>query len=109
MRCAHGRVSRWKNHPSQIETSDSVNDESDVGGWPSLKSGTPPQDTDHDGMPDSWETANGYNPNDPADRNGDHDGDGYTNLEEYLNGLVTKELVAGSNPWGPQNLRFTDR
>jgi hypothetical protein len=45
-------------------------------------------DTDRDGMPDAWETANGLNPNDAADGNGDTDGDGYTNLEEYLNSLV---------------------
>jgi pectate lyase len=45
-------------------------------------------DTDQDGMPNSWESANGLNANDPADRNGDTDADGYTNLEEYLNSLV---------------------
>jgi len=39
-------------------------------------------------MPDSWEKANGLNPGDPSDGNGDLDNDGYTNLEEYLNGLV---------------------
>ena len=46
-----------------------------------------PADTDHDGMPDAWEKAHGLDPHDPADRNGDRDGDGYTNLEEYLNSL----------------------
>ncbi|MBN1116170.1 MAG: T9SS type A sorting domain-containing protein [Bacteroidales bacterium] len=61
---------------------------SDVGGYPSLEEGTPPVDTDHDGMPDAWETANNLNPDDPQDRNGDADTDGYTNLEEYLNSLV---------------------
>ncbi|MEV6304330.1 RICIN domain-containing protein [Actinoplanes sp. NPDC051861] len=40
-------------------------------------------DTDRDGMPNSWETANGFNPN-AADHNGDADGDGYRNIEEYL-------------------------
>jgi hypothetical protein len=45
-------------------------------------------DTDQDGMPNVWETANGFNPDDADDRNGDADGDGYTNLEEYLNSLV---------------------
>ena len=38
-------------------------------------------------MPDEWETAHKLNPNDAADRNGDADADGYTNLEEYLNSL----------------------
>jgi hypothetical protein len=57
----------------------------DVGGWPLLAGGTPPVDTDHDGMPDAWETARGLNPADPSDGNQDADGDGFTNLEEYLN------------------------
>jgi pectate lyase len=58
----------------------------DVGGWPTLASGTPPTDTDHDGMPDDWENTHGLNPNDPSDRNlvGPN---GYTMLENYLNEL----------------------
>ena len=42
-------------------------------------------DTDNDGMPDDWERANGLNPDDASDGPADADGDGYTNLEEYLN------------------------
>ena len=38
-------------------------------------------------MPDAWEKAHGLNSNDPSDRIADRDGDGYTNLEEYLNSL----------------------
>lgn len=49
--------------------------------------GTPPTDTDQDGMPDSWESMRGLNPNTPDD-SGDDDGDGYTNIEEYLSCLV---------------------
>ncbi len=41
-------------------------------------------DTDRDGMPDSWELANGLNPNDPSDAPLDPDGDGVINLKEYL-------------------------
>lgn len=59
-----------------------------VGGWPDLKSLPAPADTDRDGMPDKWEKARKLDPSDPADRNGDADDDGYTNLEEYLNSLV---------------------
>jgi hypothetical protein len=46
------------------------------------------QDGDRDGMPDQWETAHSLNPNDPADGSRDHNNDGYTNLEEYLNCLI---------------------
>ena len=67
-------------------TGHNINGESDVGGWPTLAAGSAPTDTDGDGMPDAWETANGTNPN-VADNNGDIDSDGYTNLEEYLNSL----------------------
>jgi hypothetical protein len=60
---------------------------SDVGGWPTLATGTPPTDTDRDGMPDSWETAHGLNPNNAADRNNYTLSPDYTNLEVYLNEL----------------------
>ncbi|MBW7989356.1 MAG: pectate lyase [Planctomycetes bacterium] len=62
-----------------------INDESDVGAWPELKSAKPPKDSDKDGMPDKWEKRYGFNSNDSSDRNNDPDKDGYTNLEEYLN------------------------
>ena len=38
-----------------------------VNAWPALKTGTPPEDSDHDGMPDEWEKTNGLNPNDAND------------------------------------------
>jgi hypothetical protein len=62
----------------------------DVGGWDNYPEVHRPADwdTDHDGMPDAWEKSHGLNPNDPSDRNGDFNGDGYTNLEKYLNSLV---------------------
>jgi len=41
-------------------------------------------DSDDDGMPDAWESAAGLNPNNPADAGLDKDGDGQSNLEEYL-------------------------
>jgi hypothetical protein len=43
-------------------------------------------DTDYDGMLDSWERFYGLNPNDPKDADDDEDNDGYTNLEEYMSG-----------------------
>jgi hypothetical protein len=44
-----------------------------------------PIDSDADGMPDDWESSNGFNPNDPADAAQDADGDGLTNLAEFQN------------------------
>jgi hypothetical protein len=38
-------------------------------------------------MPDEWEQKMGLNAGDPSDAAADRNGNGYTNLEEYLNGL----------------------
>jgi hypothetical protein len=65
-----------------------VLDPKDVGGWPELKSAEAPADADHDGMPDAWETERGLNPNDATDGSKDRNEDGYTNVEEYLNGIA---------------------
>ncbi len=59
-----------------------------VGGYPSLEKGTPPTDTDRDGMPDEWEETVGLNPKDPSDSNRDRNADGYKNIEEYLHALL---------------------
>ena len=48
--------------------------------------GTPYEDSDHDAMPNTWETVHGLNPHDASDGPKDADGDGYTNVEEFLNG-----------------------
>jgi hypothetical protein len=53
---------------------------------PTLNSATPPADSDHDGMPDEFETACNLDPDDPSDRN-DVAPDGYTMLEKYLNSI----------------------
>jgi hypothetical protein len=64
--------------------------QADVGGWEDYPEVRRPADwdTDGDGMPDAWEKQRGLNPEDPADGPADADGDGYTNLEEYLNWLA---------------------
>jgi hypothetical protein len=62
----------------------------DVGGWENYPEvhRAADWDTDQDGIPDHWEKSHDLNPNDPADGNKDLTGDGYTNLEKYLNSLV---------------------
>jgi pectate lyase len=65
-----------------------ITSETQVGGFPTIATGaTPCPDADLDGMPDTWENGMGLNPNLANDRNFDADGDGFTNLEEYLGGL----------------------
>lgn len=66
--------------------------------WPTLNSTEAPIDSDNDGMPDDWETANGLNPNSAADGNTLND-EGYTMLEVYLNSLVA-DITAAQNEGG---------
>jgi hypothetical protein len=57
---------------------------------------TPGKDTDGDGLPDTWESANNLNPN-VDDGALDPDDDGLTNLQEY---------AGGTDPWlGPAGLK----
>ena len=70
-------------------TGTNIASEADVKGPGLLFSAPPRVDTDNDGMPDDWEIAHGLNPNDPSDANGDRDGDGWTNIEEYINSITT--------------------
>lgn len=51
-------------------------------------------DSDGDGLPDDWETANGLNSHDPTDAGLDSDADGLGNLQEYQ---------AGTNPRNPSS------
>ena len=62
-----------------------VSSQSDVGGWPVLNSSPASVDSDADGMPDAWERS--FNPNHDLSWTSasDADGDGYTNIEEFLN------------------------
>lgn len=77
----------------------------DVGGWENYGNESRPAgfDTDNDGMPDWWESLKGLNPNSAANDftecNADPDGDGYTNLEDYLNWLATPnvQVAAGAS------------
>jgi pectate lyase len=58
-----------------------IDSQKEVGGWPTYPPAQPYQDDNHNGLPDDWEAR--YRVSDP---NADPDGDGYTNLEEFLNG-----------------------
>ncbi len=62
----------------------------DVGGWDDYPEVHRPAnwDADGDGMPGQWEVSHGLDPHDASDGPADADGDGYTNLEDYLNSLV---------------------
>jgi pectin methylesterase-like acyl-CoA thioesterase len=80
-------------HPSGI-----IDTQADAGGLPVYTTVTPPVDTDHDGMPDAWETSHSLNPANAND--GPLPGtEGYTNLENYLNAIASSETgidVSGS-------------
>ncbi|WP_052825732.1 pectate lyase family protein [Neotamlana nanhaiensis] len=79
--------------PGMIDT------ELDAGGFPEYTSETRPEDwdTDHDGLPNWWEEAKGFNINsevgDFSDANKDEDKDGFTQLEDYLNWLAQPHYV----------------
>jgi pectate lyase len=64
------------------------NDPEEVGGWPALLPAPAPVDSDGDGMPDDWELLAWLDPLTAADGNADKDGDGWTNLEEYLHEMA---------------------
>jgi pectate lyase len=63
-----------------------IDSQTDVGGWPELRSATASPDSDSDGMPDAWETKHGLDPGNAEDRNL-AGRDGYTMLEKYLNSI----------------------
>jgi hypothetical protein len=73
-----------------------ITDIRQVGGYPEYK-GEPYTDTDKDGMPDAWEKKYGLNSNDATDAIKDCNGDGYTNIEKYINGINPKKKVDWTN------------
>ncbi len=70
----------------------------DVGGWPALQSAEAPRDSDNDGMPNEWEKKYSLDANNANDGSSDKDGDGYSNIEEYLNGTDPTEFVDYTKP-----------
>ena len=81
-----------------------IDSQAAVGGWPVLNSTPTPLDTDQDGMPNFWETTLGLNPL-IAGNNNDRDGDGYTDLEEYLNWLAAPHATVFTNTYVDIDLR----
>ena len=85
---------------------DFINDPNEDGNpktasFPTLTSETRPTgfDTDNDGIPDEWETANGLNPNNASDAvlyTLDTEKGWYTNIEVYINSLV-EHIVKAQN------------
>ncbi len=75
---------------------------SDVNGYTEANFGTGSReagfDTDRDGIPDDWETANGLNPNSAADAAAFtlDPAKYYTNLEVYANSLVQDIMLSGN-------------
>ena len=82
-----------------------IDSQNDVGGWPAYNSTTAPIDTDGDGMPNTWETANGLNANDISDGPAYTLNSIYTNVEVYLNSLVSS-ITTSQNQNGVAN--YTD-
>ncbi len=70
-----------------------IDSQTDVGGWPELKSLSAPLDSDGDGLPDAWEIRYGLDSRDASNASKDRDSDGYTNIEEYLNGTDPTAFV----------------
>ncbi len=67
-----------------------INSKNDFYEWPPYNSGIPFKDTDEDGLPDHWEERYGLS-NQADNAHEDPDNDGYTNIEEFLNGTSPKE------------------
>jgi pectate lyase len=80
-----------------------INSPEDVGGYPDYRSTPPAVDSDRDGMPDAWERRFNLNTADPADGAGDADKDGYTNVEEFLNGTPPREFIDYTLPENNRN------
>jgi hypothetical protein len=83
--------------PDDSYKSGIITDIRQVGGYPEYK-GTPYIDSDNDGMPDAWEKKYGLNPNDPSDAVEDLNGDGYTNIEKYINGIDPAQKIDWTKP-----------
>jgi hypothetical protein len=74
-------------HGSKTGLPGIIDSQNDVGGYPEMKGGVASTDSDHDGIPDDWESAHALDPKNPLDAQKLSGQRGYTNLEEYLNSI----------------------
>ena len=89
---------RYRHLPNDSYKLGIITDPRQMGGYPEYGPWLPWTDTDSDGMPDEWERQNGLNPHDPTDANGDINGDGYTNIEKYINAIPIDSRIDWRNP-----------
>lgn len=90
-----------------------IDSPNDVGGYPvySFTAAEVPADSDNDGMPDAWETANGLNANNASDAILYTISSTYTNIEMYINSLVssmTSAQAVGAVTTGVTEVRGSD-
>ncbi len=74
----------------------------DIGGWPEYN-GDPHKDLGADGIPLWWKKKYALDPSDSSLANKDLEGDGYTVLEKYLNGLDPTKKIDWSDPLANSN------
>jgi len=84
-----------------------IDSEEDCGGYEDYPEMTREEgyDSDSDGMPDWWEKLSGTD-KDNADNNEDPDGDGYTNLEDFLNWMAQQHAIL--QPGDTITINFND-
>ncbi|WP_092422835.1 right-handed parallel beta-helix repeat-containing protein [Alloyangia pacifica] len=73
-----------------------IDSQKEAGGYGKLEGGTALADSDGDGIPDFYEQVIGSDAK-VADANRDADGDGYSNIEDYINGLLDGFSNSGNN------------
>ncbi len=79
-----------------------IDTQDEVGGLPELASTAMPDwiDSNRNGLPDWWEQAQGLDSSDPDIAKKDSNGNGYTNIEDYINDLdairITHEMAGFS-------------
>ena len=83
-------VSEVEQRKSTFGVNGVIDSQNDVGGYPVFKSVIGPIDSDKDGMPDEWELKHeGLNPHNADDANQYLLNKDYTNLEVYMNSLIS--------------------